>query len=101
MRYVFKLYGELNMTMKDKIFAALVKEGKQKTLAQLAAQLKTTEGTVAARISELRDEGYAIYANKRTDTNGRVKTFYRNGTPRKAVVAAGRALLKAAGHTAI
>lgn len=89
------------MTMKQKIFTALVTEGKQKTLAQLAAQLGTTESTVAARISEIRDEGYSIYANKRTDTKGRVKTFYRNGTPRKAVVAAGRALLKAAGHTAV
>lgn len=83
------------MTMKQKIFTALVKEGKQKTLAQLAAQLGTTEGTVAARISEIRDEGYAIYANKRTDTKGRVKTFYRHGTPRRAEVAAGRAILKA------
>lgn len=85
------------MTMKQKIFEALVTNGQQKTLAQLAAQLKTTEGTVAARISEIRDEGYAIYANRRTDTAGRTKTFYRHGTPSRAVVAAGRALMKAIG----
>ena len=83
------------MTMKEKIFKALVVEGKQKTAAQLAAQLGTTATTVAARISEIRDEGYSIYANKRTDTKGRVKTFYRHGSPRRAEVAAGRALLKA------
>lgn len=85
------------MTMKQKIFEALVTNGQQKTLAQLAAQLKTTEGTVAARISEIRDEGYAIYANKRTDTAGRTKTFYRHGTPSRTVVAAGRLLMKAIG----
>ena len=78
------------MTMKQKIFDALVTNSQQKTLAQLAAQLKTTEATVAARISEIRDEGYAIYANKRTDTCGRTKTFYRHGTPSRGLVAAGR-----------
>jgi predicted ArsR family transcriptional regulator len=83
------------MTMKQKIFQALVTERKQKTLAQLAAQLGTSEGTVSARISEIRDEGYAIYANKRTDKSGRTKTFYRHGSPRRSEVAAGRLLMKA------
>lgn len=83
------------MSMKQKIFQTLVVDRKQKTLAQLASQLKTTQGTVAARISEIRDQGYAIYANKRTDTAGRVKTFYRHGTPRRVDVAAGRLLIKA------
>ena len=82
------------MTMKETIFNALVVEGKQKTAAQLAAQVKASESTVIARISEIRDEGYAIYANKRTDTAGRTKTFYRHGTPRRALVAAGRLLEK-------
>ena len=87
----------MTMTMKDKIFTALVTEGKQKTAAQLAAQLKTTKATVSARISEIRDEGYAIYANRRTDTKGRTKVFYRHGMPRREVVAAGRLLLKTVG----
>ena len=89
------------MSMKETILNTLVVEGKQKTAAQLAAQLKTNESTVLARISEIRDEGYAIYANKRTDTAGRTKTFYRHGSPRRAVVAAGRAVLKAVGLTAM
>ena len=84
------------MSMKETIFNTLVVEGKQKTAAQLAAQLKSNETTVCARISELRDEGYAIYANKRTDTAGRTKTFYRHGAPRRALVAAGRVLEKMA-----
>lgn len=83
------------MSMKEKIFTVLVTEGKQRTAAQLAAQLGTKPSTVFARISEIRDEGYAIYANKRTDTKGRVKTFYRYGSPRRAEVAAGRLLMKA------
>jgi hypothetical protein len=33
--------------------------------------------------------GYAIYANQRTDTKGRVKTKYRIGTAPRSVVAAG------------
>lgn len=82
------------MNMKQKIFQALVVEGKQKTAAQLAAQLKTTPTTVAARISEIRDEGYAIYANKRVDTAGRTKTFYRHGTPSKSMVRAARTFHK-------
>lgn len=82
------------MSMKQTIFQALVVERKQKTAAQLAAQLKTTPATVMARISEIRDEGYAIYANRRTDTAGRTKTFYRVGTPTREMVRAGRLMTK-------
>ena len=78
------------MTMKHKIFTALVTDGKQKTAAQLAAQLGTSENAVRARISEIRDEGYAVYANKRTDTCGRTKTFYRHGKPTRSLLRAGR-----------
>lgn len=85
------------MSLKQKIFTTLVTNGKQKTAAQLAAQLNTTTESVAARISEIRDDGYAIYANARKDSNGRVKTFYRHGAPTREVVAAGRQLLKMLG----
>jgi len=89
------------MTMKQSIFTTLVTNGKQKTAAQMAAQHGTTVGTVTARISEIRDAGFAIYANQRTDSSGRTKVFYRHGAPRQAVVQAGRALLKALGRTAL
>lgn len=85
------------MNMKQKIFTQLVTEGKQKTAAQLAAQYNTTEATVKARISEIRHSGYAIYANRKVDSKGRAKTFYRHGTPTRSMVAAGymlRSLLK-------
>ena len=78
------------MTMYNKIFQTLVVEGKQRTAAQLAAQLNTTPNSVAARVSEIRDAGYAIYSNACTDTAGRTKYFYRHGAPSRKMVAAGR-----------
>jgi len=56
-----------------------------------AAQIETRFGVGNARstVSALRMKGYAIYANQQTDTKGRTKTFYRLGTPSRAVVAAG------------
>jgi len=84
----------INMSMKQKIFTALVVQGKQKTAAQLAAQLGTTTKAVAARISEIRDEGFAIYANRRTDGSGRTKYFYSHGNPTRAQIRMGRALQK-------
>ena len=47
-------------------------------------------------MSDLRSAGYAVYANQKTDSNGRTSTFYRVGTPTKAVVAAGIAAQRAA-----
>jgi predicted ArsR family transcriptional regulator len=56
-----------------------------------AAQLETwlNIGNVRATVSDLRFDGYAIYANRKTDTKGRTKTFYRLGRPSRAIVAAG------------
>lgn len=82
------------MNMKQKIFDVLVSRGEQRTAAQLAAQLKTTTKTVAARISEIRDEGFAIYANRRTDGSGRTKTFYRHGNPTREQLILGRMVQK-------
>lgn len=78
------------MTVRDKVYNTLVVEGNERTAKQMAAVFGATPAGVRARISELRTQfGYAIYANKRTDTKGRVKTFYRAGSPSRAVVAAG------------
>ena len=62
----------------------VLRSGKQFTAGQIAGLFKSTEGSVAARISELRAQGYAIYSNKAK--NG--KTAYRLGTPSRAMVAA-------------
>jgi predicted ArsR family transcriptional regulator len=84
------------MSIFDKVYNTLVVQGNERTAAQMAAFYGTTKGTIQARISELRTQfGFAVYANQRTDSNGRTKTFYRVGTPTRAVVAAGYKALAA------
>jgi hypothetical protein len=64
-----------------------LKNGAEVSIAQAISRFGfLTENSVTGSISELRREGYSIYANK---VNGVVK--YRLGTPRRSVVAAGYA----------
>tara|TARA_R110000764_G_scaffold34723_2_gene77402 strand:+ start:132 stop:398 length:267 start_codon:yes stop_codon:yes gene_type:complete len=84
------------MSLYSKVFNVLVTEGRSATAKQLAAYFGASAATVAARVSDLRSAGYAVYANQKTDSNGRTSTFYRVGTPTKAVVAAGIAAQRAA-----
>jgi predicted ArsR family transcriptional regulator len=85
------------MSILDKVFNVLVVEGREASAKQMATWFGTTPNSIASRVSELRcNEGFAIYANKRTDSNGRTTTFYRRGTPARAVVAAGYRALAAA-----
>jgi hypothetical protein len=58
----------------------------------MAGLFRSTEGSVSARITELRAQGYSIYSN--TAKNG--KTAYRLGKPSRRMVAAAYA---AAGST--
>lgn len=85
------------MSIFEKVFNVLVVEGRQASAKQMASWFGTTPNTIAARVSELRtQQGIAVYANKRVDSQGRTSTFYRVGAPTKAVVAAGfRALASA------
>ena len=73
-------------TKQGKLLAAL-QQGDKLTAAQIAHRFGIKNPT--ATVSDLRFSGYAIYANQKTDTKGRTKTFYRLGTPSRAVVAAG------------
>ena len=82
------------MSLYSKVFNTLVTEGRQATAKQMGAWFGASASTVAARVSDLRSAGYAVYANKKTDTKGRTSTFYRVGTPTKAMVAAGIAALR-------
>jgi len=51
---------------------------------------------VRAAAHHLRQQGYAVYGNSKTDSRGRKVTRYRLGAPSRAVVAAGyRALANA------
>ena len=82
------------MTMKQKIYQTLIQAQSERTASQLAARFGTTTKTVAARISELRDEGFVIDSVRKVDTKGRVKYFYTAGRPSRQHVKAARALEK-------
>ena len=70
-------------TIKSKVLKTLT-SGKQFTAGQMAGIFRTTEGTITARVSDLRSQGYSIYSN--VAKNG--KTAYRLGHPSRAMVAA-------------
>jgi transcription initiation factor IIE alpha subunit len=91
----YNMKGE-TMSIFNKVFNTLVVEGKEASAKQMANYFGTTVGTVQARISEIRTQkGIAVYENQRTDSNNRTTTFYRVGTPTRAVVAAGYRALAA------
>ena len=75
------------LTKKAAVLETLKNHESGVTAAQLEAWLDI--GNVRATVSDLRFDGYAIYANRKTDTKGRTKTFYRLGRPSRAIVAAG------------
>ena len=81
-------------SMKNKILASL-KSGNQVSAKQFAARFGTSTATVSARVADLRSEGYSIYNNLYTDTKGRETNKYRIGTPTRATIAAGYAVLGA------
>lgn len=70
------------MSIQTKVLNVL-RTGKNFSALAIAKQLRTTEGTVAARISELRSQGHAIYSNSSDEG----KTVYRLGRPSRAMVA--------------
>lgn len=57
-----------------------LQSGRDITTAQAQARFGIVN--VAARVSELRADGHAIYLNERTTSNGRTIKAYRLGTPR-------------------
>lgn len=54
------------------------------TVAQARARFGITN--VAARIHELRQDGFAIYTNTKTLENGRTISYYRAGRPSQRFV---------------
>jgi predicted ArsR family transcriptional regulator len=76
------------MTNSQRILKVL-QSGQGYTSGQLAGLVGTTKPGVRARVSELRREGHAVYANTRSSDG---KTFYRLGTPSRQMVAAAYAM---------
>ena len=83
----------MNVTKQEQLLEAL-QAGEQLTTKQIADRFGIANPT--ATVSNLRlNEGFAIYADKRTDANGKTVTKYRLGRPSRAVVAAGYRALAA------
>ncbi len=78
------------LSAKERMLNALMKSEGYNTFTTEQAQRRFGITNVSARISELRQEGYAIYANKKS-VDGQKKTFYRLGTPSKSFKAQCRA----------
>lgn len=73
-------------TKTGRVLTAL-QEGQELTAKQIAARFNV--GNPGSVIASLRNSGFAVHLNTRTDTKGRVTNKYRLGTPTRAVVAAG------------
>lgn len=77
----------MTVTKTTRLVEAL-QNGEELTAKQIKARFGIANPT--ATISDLRlRSGFAVYANERKDTKGRVTTKYRLGRPSRAVVAAG------------
>jgi len=75
----------MNVSKKTRLLEAF-QRGVNLTPAQITARYGIANPS--ATVSDLRMEGYAIYANQRRGENG-TYTSYRLGTPTRRVVAAG------------
>lgn len=68
------------------VFTKLVMNGETLTASQAR---KLGVGNLSAEVSRIRQEGFAVYANKRVAGNGVLVTEYRHGRPSRALIAAG------------
>lgn len=80
------------MSKKASVLAAL-KEGQEFTAKQISARFSA--GNPYEIIRQLREEGYAIYGNPKTNSKGVKNTFFRLGTPSRKMVAAAYSVLGA------
>lgn len=79
-----------NVTTKTARVLAAFKAGEELTAKQIAARFSVKHP--ASVVRSLREDGYAIYCNEKTNSKGDTKNFYRLGTPSRKMVAAAYAL---------
>lgn len=77
------------LSAKQKMIAALTKKTGYNTFTIDQARQRFGIVNVAARIHELRTDGYPIYTNTKKLADGRKISFYRLGSPTKKMVKAG------------
>jgi predicted ArsR family transcriptional regulator len=73
-------------SQKDRLVTAF-NSGYDFTTDQIASRLNVSDSRARFLITELRQDGYAIYKNSKT-INGVTTPVYRLGTPSRAMVAA-------------
>jgi hypothetical protein len=76
------------LSAKTRMLNTLKKSEGYNTFTTKQAQHRFGITNVSARIDELRQEGNCIYTNTRILEDGRKITYYRLGTPTKALVQA-------------
>jgi hypothetical protein len=76
---------EIYMNSKQKILNFLTKTDGFNTLSVAQARARFNIHNVAARVHELREDGYPIYTNTRTRGDGSKVAVYRIGTPSRAM----------------
>jgi len=77
----------MKLSAKEKMLAALKQTSGYNTFTTKQAQRRFGITNVSARIDELRQEGHVIYTNTKV-VDGQKVSFYRLGTPTKALVRA-------------
>jgi hypothetical protein len=75
----------MKLSAKEKMLVALKQTSGYNTFSTKQAQRRFGITNVAARIDELRQEGHVIYTNTKS-VDGKKVSFYRLGTPTKAMV---------------
>jgi len=76
----------MTATKQNRLLEAL-QNGEELTSKQIAARFDIANPT--ATVSDLRFNGWAVYANKRTNRRGESYTKFRLGRPSRQVVGAG------------
>lgn len=80
------------LSAKQRMLQTLTKTNGYNTFSVAQARVRFGIKNVAARISELRKEGYAIYTNVRTRGDGTKVSVYRLGKPSKTLKAQWRSM---------
>lgn len=80
------------LTAKQKMLQTLTKTTGYNTFSVAQARSRFGVKNVAARVAELRSEGYAIYTNMKSRADGTKVAVYRLGTPSKSFKAQCRAM---------
>ncbi len=70
-----------------------LRSGEELTAKQIESRYSVTSGR--GLVHSLREQGYAIYLNRRVNSKGNVTNKYRLGTPSRTMVAAAFAILGA------